>query len=221
MFTKSCKEMTDADWDICPNNTNAVESHNKCSQAHSTMLSNYLKKIYIKDRNTVVKSLCAKLGINVGVSPEKRKRINDQRRIRRKRPKLVCDEDKGSDDEFKMSDDEANRGQFERLPDNPSIKHVASSRTPSTKHVSSSRLSSTKHVSSPPSSSTKHASSVSDKTVELPAPLPSSSSVSTTTTTAKTTDPHIGVACWVTTVDEDNKKYGSCFALIRFKYPVR
>jgi hypothetical protein len=52
--------MTDADWDICPNNTNAVEYHNNCSQAHSTMLSNYLKKIYIKDRNTVVKSLCAK-----------------------------------------------------------------------------------------------------------------------------------------------------------------
>jgi hypothetical protein len=65
MFTTSCKEMTDVDWDICPNNTNAVESHNKCSQAHSTMLSNYLKKIYIKDRNTVVKSLCAKLGIKM------------------------------------------------------------------------------------------------------------------------------------------------------------
>ncbi len=130
-----------------------------------------------------------------------------------------------------MSDDEATRGQFERLPDNPlsssglpSIKHVASSRTPSTKHVassrtpgtqhvSSSRPSSTKQVSSPPSSSTKHASSVSNKTVELPAPLTSSFSAS-----AKTTDPHIGVACWVTTVDEDNKKYGSCFALIRFKY---
>ena len=63
MFTKSCKEMTDADWGICLNNTNAVESHNKCSQAHSTMLSNYLKKIYIKDRNTVMKSLCAKLAV--------------------------------------------------------------------------------------------------------------------------------------------------------------
>ena len=53
-----------------------------------------------------------------------------------------------------------------------------------------------------PSSSTKHANSVSDKTVELPAPLSSSFSASTTTTTAKTTDPHIDVACWVTTVDE-------------------
>jgi hypothetical protein len=132
---------------------------------------------------------------------------------------LVCDEDGGSDDELMMSDDEATRGQFERLPDNPlsssglpSIKHVASSRTPSTKHVassrtpgtqhvSSSRPSSTKQVSSPPSSSTKHASSVSNKTVELPAPLTSSLSAS-----AKTTDPHIGVACWVTTVNEDNKK---------------
>ena len=58
-----------------------------------------------------MKSLCAKLGINVGVSAEKRKRINDQRRIRRKRPKFVSDEDEGSDDELMMSDD-ATRGQF-------------------------------------------------------------------------------------------------------------
>jgi hypothetical protein len=111
---------------------------------------------------------------------------------------LVCDEDEESNDELMMSDDEATRGQFERLPDNllsssgpPSIKHVASSRTPSTKHVASSRIpgtkhvsssrpSSTKQVSSPPSSSTKHASSVSDKTVKLPAPLPSSFSASAT-----------------------------------------
>jgi hypothetical protein len=119
----------------------------------------------------------------------------------------VCDEDEGSDDELMMSDNEAKRGQFEILPDNPlsssglpSIKHVASSPTSSTKHVASSLTPSTKHVSSSRTPGTKHNSSVSDKTVELPAPLPSSFSAS-----AKTTDPHIGVACWVTTVNEEKE----------------
>ncbi len=100
MFTKSFKEMTVADWDICPRTTNAVESHNKVGKTNTTILSQSLEKWYRIDKDSVYKTMAAQRGIRVGVTEEKRKRMNDnQRRHRRKKPKLSCDDDDDNDED--------------------------------------------------------------------------------------------------------------------------
>ena len=53
MFTKSCTEMTDEEWESCPKTTNAVESHNKICQTNSTVFSNMLENFYCIDKNNV------------------------------------------------------------------------------------------------------------------------------------------------------------------------
>jgi hypothetical protein len=89
MFSKAYKEMTDADWALFPNNTNAVESQNRLSQINTNKLLNVVRQYYTTDKNSIYKSLAAGNGIGAGPSAEKRKATNIQRQIsrRNKRPK--------------------------------------------------------------------------------------------------------------------------------------
>ena len=87
MFTKSFKDMTDADWRACPRTTNAVESHNKISNAKTSLLICALEHYYRIDKRSAYQTLAAQLGIAVGTKAQKRKRLNDKRRSRRLRAK--------------------------------------------------------------------------------------------------------------------------------------
>ena len=90
MFTKALKEMTDADWNLFPDNTNAVESQNKVSQVDTNKFLNAVRHYYVTDKNSIKLALAAAKGIGIGLSQEKRKAINAQRQSsrRNKRPKL-------------------------------------------------------------------------------------------------------------------------------------
>lgn len=87
MFTRSFKEMTDADWLACPRTTNAVESHNKISNAKTSLLICALEHYYRIDKRSAYQTLAAQLGVAVGTKAQKRKRLNDKRRTRRLRAK--------------------------------------------------------------------------------------------------------------------------------------
>jgi len=54
MFTKSFAEMTDAEWEVVPKTTNAVESLNKVSQVNSTLFTNMMERYYRIDRNSAL-----------------------------------------------------------------------------------------------------------------------------------------------------------------------
>ncbi len=81
--------MTDADWEICPRTTNAVEAHNKISNSsHSSLLIVNLENWYRIDKNVCYDTIAAAAGVPVGVSLEKREKRNAVRRKKINQPKL-------------------------------------------------------------------------------------------------------------------------------------
>ncbi len=84
MFSKPVSEMTDADWNICPKTTNAVESQNKLSQVKSNHLIAMLGNYYRTDRNWVYRNRAAEEGIGIGLSQDQRKVQNKKRQKSRK-----------------------------------------------------------------------------------------------------------------------------------------
>ncbi len=76
--------MTDADWEICPTTTNAVESQNKLSQVKSNHLTSMLGNYYRTDRNWVYRNRAAEEGIGIGLSQDQRKVVNKKRQQKRK-----------------------------------------------------------------------------------------------------------------------------------------
>ena len=85
MFAKSFKEMSDADWKVCPTTTNAVESHNKVSQTKTTLLLANLANYYEIDKNACTNTLLALSGIKIGDSEQTKKRKQENRVEARKR----------------------------------------------------------------------------------------------------------------------------------------
>ncbi|KZS01638.1 Uncharacterized protein APZ42_001647 [Daphnia magna] len=81
MFTKSFKDMTEADWQICPRTTNAVESHNKLSNARTTLFLAAFSTYYRVDKKSAYDSIAAELGVAVGPTKEQRRRNNKKRKI--------------------------------------------------------------------------------------------------------------------------------------------
>ena len=74
MFTKCFKDMTDAVWGQCPNTTNAIESHNKISNAKTTLLVSALAHFYRVDKRTTLRMLAAEMGIRIGDTMATKKR---------------------------------------------------------------------------------------------------------------------------------------------------
>jgi len=88
MFTKSFKEMSDADWELAPKTTNAVEAHNKISNSsHSSLLNVNLEHWYRVDRGHCYDTIAAAAGIPIGVPLETREKKNAARRRKRNKPK--------------------------------------------------------------------------------------------------------------------------------------
>ena len=85
MFAKSFKEMSDADWKVCPTTTNAVESHNKVSQTKTTLLLANLANYYEIDKNACTNTLLALSGIKIGDSEQTKKRKQENRVEARKK----------------------------------------------------------------------------------------------------------------------------------------
>lgn len=57
IFTKSFKDMSEADWKICPRTTNAVESHIKLSNARTTLFLSALSIYYRVDKKSAYDTL--------------------------------------------------------------------------------------------------------------------------------------------------------------------
>ncbi|KAK4005674.1 hypothetical protein OUZ56_010716 [Daphnia magna] len=121
MFAKSFKEMSDEDWAICPRTTNAVEAQNKLSNSsHSSLLIVALEHWYREDKKACFKTVCASFGITTGVTPEKRKTMNEKKRRNRMKVKVTvindCDdgEPPTSTEKSKSKNEESTR-QSKRL----------------------------------------------------------------------------------------------------------
>ncbi len=99
MFTKSFKDMSEADWDICPRTTNAVESHNKLSNARTTLFLSALSTYYRVDKKSAYDSIAAELGVAVGPTKEQRRRNNKKRKLYRLRAKSTIVEQSQAEDE--------------------------------------------------------------------------------------------------------------------------
>ncbi len=90
MFTKAFTEMTDAEWELCPRTTNAVEAQNKLSHAsNSTSAIVQLDDWYREDKKHAFQYLAPQHGIQIGQSKLKRKESNKKRRKKRLQPKVV------------------------------------------------------------------------------------------------------------------------------------
>lgn len=77
MFTQSCKDLNDVDWNMCASPSTAVELHVKISKAHMKLFQNERERLYRAHKEVVYKSISAKSNINVGVFHEKRNHKND------------------------------------------------------------------------------------------------------------------------------------------------
>ncbi len=105
MCSKAYKQMTDADWALIPNNTNAVESQNRVSQIQTTKLINVVRQYYTTDKNSVYRTLAAAKGIGAGPSQGKRKAYNEKtqstRRVKRlkKNEKLLMESEEIEEEE--------------------------------------------------------------------------------------------------------------------------
>ena len=93
MFTKCFKDMTDAVWGQCPNTTNAIKSHNKISNAKTTLLVSALEHFYRVDKRTTLRMLAAEMGIRIGNTMATKKRKKTARRRRRLRSKKEMEVD--------------------------------------------------------------------------------------------------------------------------------
>ena len=83
MFSKAFRDMTDADWEICPRTTNAVESHNKLSNARTTLFLSALSTYYRVDKKSAYESIAAEEGISIGPTMEQRRKRNVKRKLYR------------------------------------------------------------------------------------------------------------------------------------------
>lgn len=91
MFSKSFKEMCDADWALCPTTTNAVESHNKISHTKTTLLVANLETYYRIDKRAAYNTLAASIGIKIGDPDDIKKRKKENREtLRRRRKREIC-----------------------------------------------------------------------------------------------------------------------------------
>ncbi|KZS15331.1 Uncharacterized protein APZ42_019128, partial [Daphnia magna] len=99
IFTKSFKDMTEDDWQICPRTTNAVESHNKLSNARTTLFLSALLTLYRVEQKSAYDSIAAELGVAVGPTKEQRRRNNKRRKMYRLRAKSKIVEQSDAKDE--------------------------------------------------------------------------------------------------------------------------
>jgi hypothetical protein len=71
MICKSLSEFTDKEWDVLPQTTNAVESHNRLSKPTCKTIAAALKWYYRVDRTSAVKIVAARHGVGLNY-PSKR-----------------------------------------------------------------------------------------------------------------------------------------------------
>lgn len=94
MFTKAFKEMTEADWDICPRTTNAVESQNVLGKVKSKTFLTVIENLYETDRKNAFSEVASVRGIKTGTTEKKREIRNQKRKSTRYRPRVqIEDED--------------------------------------------------------------------------------------------------------------------------------
>ena len=93
MFTKAFKEMTDADWNICPRTTNAVESQNALGKINSKTFLTVVENLYETDRNNAYSEVAAARGIKTGTTEKKRAIKNQKRKSKIYRPRVQKEDD--------------------------------------------------------------------------------------------------------------------------------
>ena len=85
--------MTDADWNICPRTTNAVESQNALGKINSKTFLTVVENLYETDRNNAYSEVAAARGIKTGTTEKKRAIKNQKRKSKRYRPRVQKEDD--------------------------------------------------------------------------------------------------------------------------------
>ena len=66
MFQKSFMEMTVADYDSCPHESNGAESHNRISDSRNSNFEATLEHYYRVDKDVAFDQLAASMGVSTG-----------------------------------------------------------------------------------------------------------------------------------------------------------
>ena len=191
MFTKSFKDMSDADWEICPTTTNAVESHNKASHANTKNFVASLTYYYNVDKRSIHQTIAAEQGIPIGISVTKRKQLNEKRKIRRVKARLACEDGSG--------DESCENAEQEDCDDEEQCKDDLVQSKPK------------KKVGRPKNASR---SKVTPKNRKKP---PSSRSSLANAASSDVDDENIGKHVWVDSCGKKGTHYGFCEAIIEKK----
>ena len=127
--------MSDADWELAPKTTNAVEAHNKISNSsHSSLLNVNLEHWYRVDRGHCYDTIAAAAGIPIGVPLETREKKNAARRRKRNKPKQQLStekdppfsEDVSSDDCTSNKKAKLDQGGSSQVNDQPNERETTS-----------------------------------------------------------------------------------------------
>ena len=208
MFQKSLKDMTDADYSICPPDSNAVESHNKKSNSHTSNLVATLEHYLVVDKNSAYDHLAASQGPATGMLAEKRITKNIQRRKRRYGVKMV----KNAGDHSVWDAKEKTSTKYLKVNLNTKIPNtvlVAPAIRKSKRQIEQQKAAAEK-AETYSTSIASRGSTVALLGLEEDTDCPPSTEPAST---AVIQDKHIGMNVWIYTV-ENGKNYGRCEAVV-------